>query len=110
MGKQMAEEKVALEQTVLELRKSHRSKSSVLREKDKEQMWKEATEKDLSRTRLRIDVSNEKITQLRAEADDIHQRASLLRGDNADAPTSDDNSEVSQLRRDVEQREEQLKE
>jgi len=108
--KEIAEEKAVLEQEVLELRRSHRSKSSIMREKDKEQMRKEATEKDLSRTRLRIDVSNEKITQLRAEADDIHQRASLLRGDNADAPTSDDNSEVSQLRRDVEQREEQLKE
>jgi len=107
--KQMAEEKVTLEQAVLELRKSHRSKSSVLRAKDQEQTWKEATEKELNRTRLRIDVSNEKITQLRAEADDIHQRVSLLLGTNADALTSDDSSELSQLQRHVEQREEQLK-
>lgn len=100
----IASEKGIVERELWVLRQGN---SSVLREHADQQMCKEAAEKEMMRTKLRIDVCDAKIQQLREEAADIRQRASFVLDAAPVSPTGSD-ERVYDMYACVRERQEQL--
>lgn len=70
--------KLEAEREIGEMRQAQESVAATERERTDEQLRMESLEKELSRTRCRVGVCDEKIERLRSEADDIRARAALV--------------------------------